>query len=642
MAFAFQKFGAAAFLATALQLPANATTVGSIEGSELTAQIESIYVALLTQGTIPVHAVQVGKGDTIEKIMRRETSTRDSYFPEILDALACDLNRTMCSRDLRKPGSSGVIKIANPLELDYTTGNWRLLQPGAAVLVPRLRIERNVVSIVYKKSAGESIQNIAAQNEACRAEGLDLEGCERYLEYLNYSNVRYAERDYAGSLFIPYSKYFVSVPQGCNEICANINSPISVNLSTDAFLSEPFLLLTANAAIASKTDAASALVKEDISFRDLSGVPPPQFNDIRSKGQSFSTRANEKLDSAIKTLERKVWRGTPDYERNSSSDVAFTKSFDYSTQSIALKSINYPTSKIDKIAEDIEKYGTDQSVLIIDTQFDAKHCEFGDRLKVYDCRKTRSNATSCPLYQADFSYSNFGDIYAGTTPGLSGAAATPAEREKCGAAGIVNVESPQGGDAYIAPRHGTHLASVIGARWDGFGAGGVNEYAKIIGVMVDMDSLNDEAYGRWLLLRLKRILIEEKVTVVDFSAGYYLTAPSQTSEDRQSGQDWLSTLITENEHQQLFVVSAGNKVDLNCQLMPACLTGQKNLVSVVALDQNGSAPRPNASTNSRFTLGAPAEQIFGAMPMNKYGYLSGSSQSAAIVAGAVSLAMSRG
>jgi hypothetical protein len=77
--------------------------------------------------------------------------------------------------------------------------------------------------------------------------------------------------------------------------------------------------------------------------------------------------------------------------------------------------------------------------------------------------------------------------------------------------------------------------------------------------------------------------------------------------------------------------------------MPGCLAEfLPNLVAVVALNESGSdvwrGVTQEAVTNKKFTVGAPGEGIVGPWPNNQFGRMSGSSQSAAIVSGAASLA----
>jgi hypothetical protein len=110
--------------------PGEAAIIGGINPSgpnALAQQLESFYFALLSSGQVPVRYVVVNEGDSIEKILRREAAFRGGFFPVVLDALSCDLNKEVCRRSLNQKGRSGVLTLSNPLELELTPGDWQHL-----------------------------------------------------------------------------------------------------------------------------------------------------------------------------------------------------------------------------------------------------------------------------------------------------------------------------------------------------------------------------------------------------------------------------------------------------------------------------------------------------------------------------------
>jgi hypothetical protein len=637
---------AMSFFLSSAPRPAHAAIIGGINPSgpnALAQQLESFYFALLSSGQVPVRYVTVEEGDSIEKILRREAAFRGGFFPVVLDALSCDLNSTVCRRSLTRKGASGVLSVANPLELELTPGNWMRLKPGSQILIPQLHIEQNVVSKPHTRTPGETIEALISDNDACAGENMSPEDCRSLFEYMNYTIRNFQSPSYTGPMFVPGYNYIVTISPTCADVCARVTDPIIADLERDIFLQGPFDLQTSNPDVAAESEAKA---KADVEAKGGKVTPPPGITyrqDIPSTQRSLDTNRTDtkalpstvtrKLDAGKRIISQKKWKSTAPAERYTDPTLDPASDFDTENQSSTLAGINYPAAKMSVLQKTVDSSGTNQSVMIIDSQFDKDHCEFANNIRVYDCRnKDRKYADQCILDSANFTYASAG-----------ASDADPATRELCGAAGVVSVESPVQAETYIAPRHGTHLAGIIASQWDDFGAGGINPFATIIGVEADMERLSDEAYGKWLLKRIKQIMWREKVRVVNFSAGYALSAQTETSGELEPGQDWLTTLIQDNKDQAIFIVAAGNKPDPACQTIPACVVDrQKNLVTVVALNNAGSEIWSNASTNPKFSVGAPAEQVFAAAPMNRYVKLSGSSQSAAIVAGTASLAMSLG
>jgi len=279
---------------------------------------------------------------------------------------------------------------------------------------------------------------------------------------------------------------------------------------------------------------------------------------------------------------------------------------------------------------------SNQSVMIIDSAFDEKHCEFTkSKFTVWDCKNAENNfqaTNTCKIRTND-------QQIAATAP-------NSVARGLCGDAGVVD-EIPNPNTKPFRDRsHGTHLAGIVGARWDDkFGTGGINPDAYIIGVEIDFNKAKNDRYGQWLAANLSQLMIKSNVRIANLSLGLDVSATSATTEGTTRTNDWLTQLIKGKREVALFVAAAGNERDPDgeCLTMPACkVDTYSNIVSVVAMDVVGQRVMNNANFNRKFTIGTVGEQIFAPIPDNKFSAFSGSSQAAAVVSGAVSLAISIG
>lgn len=612
----------------------------------LSQQLEAIYLQLMISGRIPVRTVKVEEQDNLERILRRERAFLGAYFPVLLDALSCDLNPRFCRRTLRKAGAAGQIVVSHPLELDLTPGDWNQIKVGDNVRIPHLYVERNVVTKQVVKRRGLSLDDMAQANEVCVGEQMTAEECRSNFELRNYANARFRDREYSDIINVPAYNYIVTIPPGCAFVCATIKSPISVDLARSAYVTAPFGWITSNREVArSKFDYGFAQEEIDLSEE----VRPTSETIQQSTGprENFSADVLRKLGPANQNALNGLWRAPAKIMKPFAAASEADKSFDMSEQKSVLQSTSYPLSGLDSLKSTIENGVTAQSVMIIDSAFDGKHCKLEKKIRIYDCRNLgKKFEDRCPLDVSEFTYDQAAAGSAALpsalpTAGSSAAKERTEAREKCGSAGQVTVENSPETESYITPRHGTHLAGIIGAEWNGFGSGGLNPFATIIGVRVEMERLTDEAYGRWLLRQVKKIIGAEKVRIVDFSAGYPLLPRPIANSQGASTEDWLTTLISDLKDFTVFVVAAGNRPDPSCTTIPACTVDRaKNVVTVVALDRQGVSTWGSSSTNPKFTLGAPGEKLIGTVPLNRFARLSGSSQAAALVAAALSLAMS--
>ncbi|NKL21560.1 S8 family peptidase [Rhizobium leguminosarum] len=643
-----------AIMATVLisTLPTHAGVVG-IDGQNkdaLSLKIESLYTFLIAEGKIPVQAYEVERGDDVQTILRRLSSFKGAFFPQTLDALACDLNPQSCEREITTYYTSGgVITLSNLLQVLPSKGNWSRLSPGQTIIVPQITISENIIPRAVQMHPSQSVSDILHKSEFCQT---DRDRCEKLFKYFNYNQPTSDLEQNGGTIFVPAIDYIVDIPTGCSDLCAIVNAPLTVDASRRRFAAPPFTVVT----------------EQSADFLQRSGISPsvPQVaNDMpRDLDLNKSVEATNNLsvlpsivpDETLNKLNQgksividRAWKPIENFQPftdPATGDAGAERPFNDKQQTLMT------VSQYEQYLKILAQIKTKQSVMVIDSQFDRNHCEFAERrFVVYDCtNKGDKFSNFCPTDEGDTA-AKMSDPVAIKVATSSGPIPQPAAegisqngREKCGEAGNMVEENDPQTEQFVAERHGTHLAGLIAARWDdNWGVGGINPSAAIVAVKVDMAHITKESYGVWLLARIKDIIYDNSVRVVDISAGYVPPTAGGTANDVVNHNDWLTTLIKDTSDHVLYVVAAGNSADPDCKTIPACLSGSyKNVVSVVALDGTGKKPLEDASKDRRFSLGADGENVLGPTPMNKYAFFSGSSQAAAIVAGASSLARGMG
>ena len=188
--------------------------------------------------------------------------------------------------------------------------------------------------------------------------------------------------------------------------------------------------------------------------------------------------------------------------------------------------------------------------------------------------------------------------------------------------------------------HGTHVAGLIGMRLGGSSGPGTNPYASIRVVCVRYDQFSDPTYLTEQADRLRQLYMTDTPDVVNLSFEY-------SAEIDDGRNDVFYAAINEQQGNTLFVVSAGNhgaelRSTSPCEVLPACYDG-KNVVTVGALDASDDGPAMmgadggGSNFGDRVHLAAPGQDILSTIPGDRVGAMSGTSQSAPIVAGAASL-----
>jgi subtilisin family serine protease len=181
--------------------------------------------------------------------------------------------------------------------------------------------------------------------------------------------------------------------------------------------------------------------------------------------------------------------------------------------------------------------------------------------------------------------------------------------------------------------HGTHCAGLAAGIGSGTpGVTGMSPGAEVISVKV----LDNQGGGTWsqLILALDHVAkygIRGDVVLMSLGSG--------AIENCENSDPIIRNMIQDLGNDQIFVVmSAGNDSQMANQNLPGCVNGQ-NVITVGAVDfectsLGGLATYSNFGTPSIDFL-APGTNVFSSFPNNQYQVMSGSSMSAALVAGLI-------
>jgi subtilisin family serine protease len=186
--------------------------------------------------------------------------------------------------------------------------------------------------------------------------------------------------------------------------------------------------------------------------------------------------------------------------------------------------------------------------------------------------------------------------------------------------------------------HGSHVAGIIGAvSNNGAGIAGVNWQTNILAVK--WVSFNNDGNTSGLITALQWVINAKKaginIRVVNDSATWPGTAFSQALSDE------LDALGTNDI---LFVTAAGNTAQNN-DTVPRypCSYARANMICAAASDQSDHLWSSSNYGISTVDLAAPGVNIYSTLKgAGTYGYISGTSMSAAQVSGAAALVLSQG
>lgn len=597
------------------------------------------YVGTLWQnGSIPVtfHVVQPGETDIGKIWVDRYTLT---YFPAWMNALTCDLNADVCHRKLALPDGSlpdGGLTSTYPLGTE--PGIWHGLVPGHLLVLPDLTVIRDTTSVTKVWDPQKSYDDLKRANYACQSELIDGIDCNTLFEYYNPHVGR--QKQQPSSYEEPIYTYSLHIDSECVKTCAVMKSAAGLKLGQSEFKDGGSWWLQSPFAFVTTSDPATL----DQAARDRGVIRvekvdnPPSFK-LHEGVTPVVAKARDK------NLEQRIDAIKNSYETHGWSDTQKLKPLggwkpDYQTK--VLEDNKLPLDE-DMMRELQARADTPQPVMIVDLSFDEKHCEFADDgIIIYDCRNPENDFQEMTFCKIREKKTLVASVISDETTGSTTRALQPG----CSASDVVDKEDNPETPQFTEKSHGTHLAGIVAAAWDDkFGAGGLHPGARIVGVEIDDMKTDNPQYGQWLSQKLSKIMKRERVHIVNLSLGFDAPVNATTTTGTAPVNDWLTAWIDKKRTSALFVAAAGNHLDppANCTIMPACKVDIfDNIVSVVALEVSHKAVLSGYNFNKKFTIGSSADKVFGPIPDNKYSWFSGSSQSAAIVSGAVSLATSVG
>ncbi|MDB5554260.1 MAG: peptidase and in kexin sedolisin [Rhizobium sp.] len=617
-------------------LPSDAEIIGDIMTSgreSFAAQFEGQMGTLWQNGSLPVtfHVIKEGETD-VGKIWVDRYQL--AYFPAWMNALTCDLNPDACYRPLHLP--SGPIEksgLTSTFQLGTDPGVWHGLVPGYVLVLPDITVVRDTTSVTRPWEAGKSLEDLKAENYACQKRLIPGLTCDAMFEYYNPRIGHTKERP---KIFEePVYTYTFHIDSECSDYCAVLKPVDRLKLESTKtkgiwWVEPPYELVSTAPATGNEKDVPGKVIQRVGKLENA-----PTF-DQRQAPDAIVEKARDEI------LDQKIDQAKDAYEKGSWDTIQ--KVSPYSDRISPRQEKMWQAARLplddQKADELLAEVTGSQSVMIIDSAFDEKHCEFAvSQIAIWDCTNPENDfqlTNQCKVRSND-------RLVAANDAEAAASAQVP---DICSHPDTAEDFPNPGTKVFRDRSHGTHLAGIIAARWDDrFGTGGINPTAKIVGVEIDFQKAKNGRYGQWLGSKLSQLMVRTNVRVVNISLGLNVSGASTTTTGTVRTSDWLTQLIKGKREVALFVAAAGNEREPagECSVMPACKVDIfSNIVSVVALDLSGTHVLTDANFNRKFTLGAIGDQIYAPVPGNKFSAFSGSSQAAAVVSGVVSLAISIG
>jgi hypothetical protein len=271
----------------------------------------------------------------------------------------------------------------------------------------------------------------------------------------------------------------------------------------------------------------------------------------------------------------------------------------YPDQRSLLSLIKHPFIRIEDMDEIPDSFKEPIPVAVLDTWFDKEHCELMKNVELLsEQTKSGSNRPKSTV---------------------------------CGEE--MTTVSPNEVDD-----HGTHVAGLIASDANEKGLVGLNPYAKVKYISIDMNAMRAAAYRDEFAKKMRNEAIDKSLRTANISWAYSNDSP---------GRDSIRNNIRFLKENTLFVVAAGNdaaSLDQACGNLPACLSDWDNVITVVGLDRNEKQPhlwreseKIGSNWSLAFNIGAIAEKVLSTTYKNYTGRLSGTSQAAPQVTAAASL-----
>ncbi len=211
---------------------------------------------------------------------------------------------------------------------------------------------------------------------------------------------------------------------------------------------------------------------------------------------------------------------------------------------------------------------------------------------------------------------------------------------------VAHVPCGQRAEADIVRDHGTHMVGIVGARRDAPTGPGVDPQAFIKTIQIDPDSFVDPLYVSKVVEKLSHLLIEDGSPRI-FNLSFSYQPRVDTTARSGASVDLFADFIRDNPN-RIFVAAGSEKLGTaigrprSCTVRPVCID-LPNVITVAPtnLIERPSCPSllPNANHGSGIDLAAPGENVVSSIAGDRTGMLSGSSQAAPLVTGALSLLM---
>jgi subtilisin family serine protease len=176
--------------------------------------------------------------------------------------------------------------------------------------------------------------------------------------------------------------------------------------------------------------------------------------------------------------------------------------------------------------------------------------------------------------------------------------------------------------------HGTHVAGIIAARFDGY-VGGVAPNVRIM----PLKYYSVKATGEQNLIatiKAIRYAVQMGAHIINYSAG-----------GAEFSQPEFEAIKLAEEKGVLFIAAAGNEgVDAQMDKFYPAAYPLKNIIAVASLSVEGALLKSSNFGLNVVAVAAPGGKIQSTLPKGRFGYLSGTSQAAPFVTGTAALMLS--
>ncbi|HEY9039042.1 MAG TPA: S8 family serine peptidase [Roseovarius sp.] len=537
--------------------------------AELALELSELYAVLYNSGNLAVRKASMTNSPFVEILLREEGVFMGSFFPEALDALLCDLNPGVCSRQRTAVSEKALTDVRSHIGgFSPSRGRWTT-RAGSTVLIPDYSFESvTVLARIEVPADWRAADYVAPPGVECSAW---KESCEDLVKRFNPPTIKR-----------PTGTIKVTVPQR--------------RLSTT---------------VALKADQKSNFSKvlSDLGMTQSGSVQETDFVSVSAWSPAWDQMitAQSPSDLALDAM-RENLRPVGSVAKYTATDEPF-----FPRQADLFKLINHPFAASGDMPDE---YKRPIGVVVIDSRLMSGHCDWP---KV----STTDGTELVPPVEE-----NAGDVLAASSDGTT-------------------VELPDPECARIdelALSDSDHAASVgglIASQDNGKGMIGLNPSAQLQFLEFDKNAVAETQIEN-LMNQVQRD-IPEGIRVANMSFGILQI---------WGNFDEVEATLAAQGSRMLFVAAAGNEGqamdDASCRILPACLNGLDNVITVVGLNADLADPRPwqtgtaATNTNPEFDVGAIAENVLSTVSKNRFAHRSGTSIAAPQVAAAASLVFSAG